>query len=181
MNTVIQDQLEHGSQWLKQLLELCGFPATVTSKMVEPLSRQQGESGADVVAWLTIESENLTEQQVEWLLGETGQVLDAIQYLASLELNFKAEKDAQVPFVVDIDGYRQRRQGELKQLVEEATARVQTSGKSYELCGLSSAERREVHTILQVLFPDLTTFSRGKEPDRRLIIQPCPPSGESVE
>jgi spoIIIJ-associated protein len=172
MSKAIQDQLEHGSQWLQQLLDLCGFPATVSSDMVEPLSHEHVESGADAVAWLTIESQELNEAQTSWLIGENGQVLDAIQYLASLELNFKAEKEAQLPFVVDLNGYRERRQGELKQLVEETAATVQASGQAHEVCGLSSAERREVHTMLKALFPDLTTFSRGKEPDRRLVVQP---------
>jgi spoIIIJ-associated protein len=174
MGQAIQSHLEQGTQWLKQLLELAGFSAPVTADIVEPLSHQhvEGQGTEESVAWLTIDGQALTTEQVELLIGEKGEVLDAIQYLASLELNFKADRDAQRAFVVDVDGYRDRRQQELKQLVDTAAATVQDSLQPYEIVGLSSAERREVHTLLKAGYADLETFSQGKEPDRRLVVQP---------
>jgi spoIIIJ-associated protein len=182
MDQAIQSHLEQGAQWLQQLLELAGFSAPVSADIVEPLSHQhvEGQGTEESVAWLTIDSQGFEAEQVELLIGEKGEVLDAIQYLASLELNFKADRDAQRAFVVDIDGYRDRRQQELKKLVDEAATIVQDSHQPYDIAGLSSAERREVHTLLKAGYPDLETFSQGKEPDRRLIVQPRPKTAEAV-
>lgn len=176
----LQSHLDQGVQWLQKLLELSGFSASITADLVEPLSHQhaEGDEREESVAWLKIDSSELDPEKVKLLIGEKGEVLDAIQYLASLELNFKAERGAQRAYVVDIDGYRDRRQQELKQLVTEIAAVVKNSRKPFEICGLSSAERREVHTLLKAGFPTMETFSRGKEPDRRLVVQTRRPKEE---
>ncbi len=183
MSQAMQAHLDQGSQWLQKLLDLSGFSASVSADIVEPLSHQhaEGEEREESVAWLTIDSSNLDSEKVALLIGDKGEVLDAIQYLASLELNFKAERDAQRAYVVDIDGYRDRRQQELKQLVTEVAAVVNSSRKPFEICGLSSAERREVHTLLKAGFPTMETFSRGKEPDRRLVVQIRRPGEDSAK
>ena len=173
----LQSHLDQGIEWLQQLLELSGFSAPITGDIVEPLSHQhaEGDEREESVAWLTIDSNELDPEKIKLLIGEKGEVLDAIQYLASLELNFKAKPGSQRAYVVDIDGYRDRRQQELKQLVTEVAAVVKSSRKPFEICGLSSAERREVHTLLKAGFPTMETFSRGREPDRRLVVQPRRP------
>ncbi|NJN29103.1 MAG: RNA-binding protein [Synechococcales cyanobacterium RM1_1_8] len=177
VSSALQSHLDQGSQWLERLLDLSGFQASVQADIVEPLSHEhvEGQAVEEAVAWLTIDGSQLSPEEVALLIGEQGEVLDAIQYLASLELNFKADRETQRAFVVDIDGYRDRRREELKQLVTEAAATVQQSGQEQEICGLSSAERREVHTLLKAMFPLMETFSRGKEPDRRLVVQPRAP------
>jgi spoIIIJ-associated protein len=38
------------------------------------------------------------------------------------------------------------------------------------MAALSAAERRQVHTYLKD-YEDLETYSRGKEPDRRLVVR----------
>ena len=173
MSKALESHLKQGSKWLTELLGLSGFSAPISADIVEPLSHQhaEGDEKEESVAWLTIDSSALTPEQVELLIGEKGEVLDAIQYLASLELNFKAKPGTQKAYVVDIDGYRDRRQQELKQLVNEVAAVVKSTRKPFEICGLSSAERREVHTLLKAGFPTMETFSRGKEPHRRLVVQ----------
>lgn len=179
----LQSHLDQGVQWLQQLLDLSGFSAPISGDIVEPLSHQhaEGDEREESVAWLKIDNSELDPEKVKLLIGEKGEVLDAIQYLASLELNFKAEPGTQRAYVVDIDGYRDRRQQELKQLVTEVAAVVKSSRKPFEICGLSSAERREVHTLLKAGFPTMETFSRGKEPDRRLVVQPRRPKAENSE
>lgn len=179
--THLQAHLDQGRQWLQSLLDLGGFEASVKGDVVEPLSHQhaEGDEREESVSWLTIDSSKLDAEKVKLLIGDKGEVLDAIQYLASLELNFKAKPGTQRAYVVDIDGYRDRRQQELKQLVTEVAAVVKSSRKPFEICGLSSAERREVHTLLKAGFPTMETFSRGKEPDRRLVVQPRRPKETS--
>lgn len=172
MSEATQKQIERGSTWLSKLLELSGFPATIEGDLSAPLAHSPAAEGDhDEVVWLTIDSEQLSDEQAELLVGDRGSVLDAIQYMASLELNLHMEPEAQLPFVVDLNGYRERRLTELRELVDEAAATLQAGdAEEFEIHALSSAERRQVHTIFKDNFPELETFSRGKEPDRCLVV-----------
>ncbi len=151
-----------GAEWLTSLLELQGVATEVTATMVED------ECGAS--CWLTIDESQLTEQEIATLLGEKGAVLDAIQYLANSILNFGKESDAQQPYTVELAGHRAKRTAELKALAEEAADQARVSGQEFEMVALSSAERRQVHNFLKA-YEGLETFSRGKEPDRRLVVR----------
>ncbi|MGF1674876.1 MAG: R3H domain-containing nucleic acid-binding protein, partial [Rivularia sp. (in: cyanobacteria)] len=49
---------------------------------------------------------------------------------------------------------------------------VRNTGREVEVKSLSSAERRQVHTLLKE-FEDLESFSQGKEPHRHLVVRPA--------
>ncbi|MBD2427026.1 R3H domain-containing nucleic acid-binding protein [Phormidium sp. FACHB-1136] len=150
-----------GIEWLTALLAMQGLEATVTANLVED---ETGHS-----CWLTISEEGLTPEQVQTLIGERGSVLDSIQYLANTTLNLGKEADQQQAFTLELAGYRAKRLEELKTMALAAAEQVLASGQSYELKGLSSAERRQLHHFLKAQ-EGLSTFSRGKEPDRRLVV-----------
>lgn len=150
-----------GVDWLMSLLALQGLKAAVTAAMVED------ESGAS--CWLTIDENDLSDQQVQTLIGEGGAVLDSIQYLANTTLNLGKSADEQQAFTIELAGYRAKRREELKTIAEEAAEQVLATGEEFEIKGLSSAERRQVHHFLKA-HGGLSTFSRGKEPDRRLVV-----------
>ncbi|MBD1850168.1 R3H domain-containing nucleic acid-binding protein [Leptolyngbya sp. FACHB-711] len=154
--------VQHGKQWLEELLTMAGLPASVEVN-ADKLSTEGS-------CWLTIDDRTLSPVQVESLLGTDGAVLDAIQYLANTTLNLGHPEEQQTAFTVELGGYRVRRQTELQALADRAIEQVRESGEEYELTALSSAERRQVHTYLKE-FTDLETFSRGREPDRRLVIR----------
>ncbi|MGY2727540.1 Jag family protein [Thermostichus sp. OS-CIW-26] len=165
---------ERARQWLQQVLAAMGIPAAV---------RVVGEV-------LEIEASSLTPAQKRLLLAKAPPlpspssrdspqeedrspvVLDALQYLANTLLNLNQPEDQQQPYILDLDGYRQRRLQELKVLVAAAVEKVRATGREYEFPDLSAAERRQIHTLLNdPAYADLETFSRGKEPDRRLVIR----------
>lgn len=102
-------------------------------------------------------------------IGRRGETLDAIQYLTSLVAN-KSSKD-RVRVVLDIGGYRYRRENTLVSMAERAAEAVVSSGRAYALEPMNPAERRIVHSALQS-FPGVTTYSEGEEPDRHVIIAP---------
>ncbi|MGF1569947.1 MAG: protein jag [Nodosilinea sp.] len=156
-----------GIDWLTSLLTYQGLTATVTAARVED------ESGAS--CWLTIAEETLTPEQVQGLIGEGGSVLDSIQYLANTTLNLGKSETEQQAFTIELAGYRQRRLEELKAMAAAAAERVLESGEEYEIKGLSSAERRQMHHFLKAQ-EGLETFSRGREPDRRLVVCLAPSS-----
>ncbi|MEB3230334.1 MAG: R3H domain-containing nucleic acid-binding protein [Leptolyngbyaceae bacterium] len=151
-----------GQQWLEQLLALAGMPSTVTADV--------HKAEAEGSCWLTIDATVLSPAQTECLLGNQGKALDAMQYLANTILNMGCEPGEQQAFTLELDGYRVRRQAQLQQVADEAAAHVRQTGEEFEIKSLSSAERRQVHTLFQDL-DDLETESRGKEPDRRLVVR----------
>jgi spoIIIJ-associated protein len=154
---------QRGQQWLEALLELMGLPATaVTLDLENPLS--------DGGCWLTIDETHLTPEQLQLLLAPDGSILDSVQYLANAILNMGQDSDHQGAFTVELAGYRLRRYKELQEIAENAAIQVRQTGREYELKSLSSAERRQVHTILKE-YEDLETYSRGQEPDRRLVVR----------
>ncbi len=156
-------QMQRGQQWLESLLQLSGLPSSVTAEMNASFSEES--------CWLTIDDASLTPEQVQILTGTGGSVLDSIQYLTNAILNLSQDREQQGAFTVELAGYRLRRYAELKAMAEQAAAQVQQTGEEFELKSLSSAERRQVHTMLKE-YVDLGTFSRGQEPDRRLVIRP---------
>lgn len=155
---------QRGQQWLEEFLKLASLAAPVTTEMRETFS--------ETSCWLTIDDSALKPDQIEALIGIQGVAIDSIQYLANSALNLGKQDDQQGAYTIELAGYRQRRQQELLEIAEQAAEQVRQSGKEYEIKSLSSAERRQIHTILKDS-PDLETYSRGQEPDRRLVVQPA--------
>lgn len=151
-------EMQRGQQWLEELLKLAKIPSTVE------MQQQQD------CCWLTINETNLTREQVEILVGPNGTVLDAIQYLCNTVLNINSEREEPIAYTVELDGYRIRRESELRAMAEEAADYVRQMGGEFEIKSLSSAERRQVHNFLSES-EDLETYSRGQEPDRRLVVR----------
>jgi spoIIIJ-associated protein len=102
-------------------------------------------------------------------IGRRGETLEAIQYLASLVANRYSEERIRV--VLDIGGYRRRRESTLIGIAERAADKVVRSGVNYSLEPMNAAERRIIHSALQS-FPGVTTYSEGEEPERHIVIAP---------
>ncbi len=159
----MSESMEKSISWLEKLLKLQGLETQVSSRQTT------GDLGDDS-DWLTIDTEPLTEAQIDGLIGDRAQVLDAIQYLANTILNMGREPNEQRAYTIEINGYRQQRQAELKAIGEAAAEKVIANGEEYEIKGLSAAERRQIHSLLGDYEP-LETFSRGREPNRHLVVK----------
>jgi spoIIIJ-associated protein len=166
--------MEKSISWLEELLALQGLNASVSgSHMAADGTSGDAQTGdaqtGDDSYWLTIDTTALSEREVESLIGDRGKVLDSIQYLANITLNMGQGPDEQQAYTIEINGYRKKRQSELKALAEAAAAHVIETSQAYEIKGLSSAERRQVHGLLGD-YEQLETFSRGREPERHLVV-----------
>jgi spoIIIJ-associated protein len=159
---MVDDAFQRGQQWLEQLLEHSGFSAAV--------SVNQARSQSEGSCWLEIDASALSPEQVQQVIGDKGHVLDAMQYLCNTILNLGRVSDDQQAFTVELNGYRAARQAELQAMAETVAEQVRQTGEPQELTGLSSAERRQVHTLLKEQ-GDLETESVGREPDRRLVVR----------
>lgn len=150
-------RMQRGQQWLEEMLQLAGIPAAVKAELETDCY------------WLTIDETHLKPEQIQILIGSEGGAIDAIQYLANAILNIGQNPELQAAYTIELDGYRVRRQEELKAMAESAAQEAIQTGLKVELKSLSSAERRQVHTFLKE-FADIETYSEGQEPDRRLVV-----------
>lgn len=161
----MESQLNLGKEWLEQLLTLMGLAAVVEVEGFDTLKTDTNSN------WLSISGSDLTEAQKQHLIGNKGESIDAIQYLANTILNLNSDSDTQSSFVIELDGYRVRRNQELTTLTQDAIAQVQSTGVEVEISGLSAAERKQVHSLLEGT-DGLSSQSRGQEPNRKLVIMP---------
>lgn len=161
----MESQLSSGKEWLEQLLTLMGLTAVVETEGFETVTKDSASH------WLSISTAGLTDSQQQQLIGNKGESIDAIQYLANTVLNLDADPEVQSSFVVELGGYRVQRNQELATLTQEAIAQVQSTGEAVTIPGLSSAERKQIHSLLEST-EGLRSESRGQEPDRQLVILP---------
>jgi len=168
---MIDSRMQRGQQWLTTLLQLTGVSVDVEGEL-ETTAPQDREYQEPESFWLTIDETDLTPEQIQVFIGSDGSVLDAIQYLANSILNLNQSQEEQASYTVELNGYRVKRQAEIRDMAEAAAKLVRSSGQEVEIKSLSSAERRQVHTFLKE-FSDLETFSRGKEPHRHLVVRPA--------
>lgn len=101
------------------------------------------------------------------LIGRRAETLNALQYILALIVSKEADKWVQV--VVDVEGYRSRRERQLRQLARRMAEQAIRTGKRQVLEPMSSAERRIIHLELRD-HPDVTSESIGEEPNRKVTI-----------
>ncbi|MDD5090395.1 MAG: protein jag [Candidatus Wallbacteria bacterium] len=103
------------------------------------------------------------------IIGKRGQTLNALQYLLNIYLNRGREE--KVFYNLDIENYRNMREKSLQDLSVKLAQRVRERGKNVELEPMSSRERRIIHMTLKNN-PHVTTFSKGDDPYRKVVISP---------
>ncbi|GAB6179184.1 protein jag [Desulfotomaculum defluvii] len=103
------------------------------------------------------------------LIGRRGETLDSLQYLINLAINKNQEQRRKV--ILDVEGYRHRREETLQKLATRLADKAKQRGRSVVLEPMNSQERRIIHTALQGR-DDIYTFSEGEEPFRKIIISP---------
>lgn len=105
------------------------------------------------------------------IIGKHGHTLDAIQYLLNLVVNKEKDYQSNKIYLVDIDGYRKRREETFKKYAKEKAEIAKRKGCIVALYYMNSIERKLVHMALKE-DPEVITYSEGREPYRRVIIKP---------
>jgi len=102
------------------------------------------------------------------LIGKGGRTLAALEFLANAVVN---KGDAEpIRVVIDVGGYKRRRDERLRQTAQRAIARVRKAGHAVELEPMSAAERRIVHMVVADE-GDVVSESTGEGRARRVVIQ----------
>ena len=101
------------------------------------------------------------------VIGRKGETLNALQYMVGLIVNRQREDRLRV--ILDVEDYRKKREESLEALAIRLSEKVKETRKNIVMRPMSSQERRIVHTALQG-DPNITTYSIGEEPNRKLVI-----------
>lgn len=101
------------------------------------------------------------------LIGRRGDTLDAIQYLTGYAVNRDREKRLRIS--VDAGDYRLKREESLRQLANKMAAKAVKYRRNFTLEPMNAYERHIIHAALQD-YPEVTTFSTGTEPHRRIVV-----------
>ena len=119
----------------------------------------------------------LTGKDPGALIGRRGETLDAIQHLTNYVVNRSVS--GRIRINLDAENYRQRRNEALENLASRTASKVLKYRRNMTLDPMNAYERHVIHTALQD-HKQVSTFSVGSEPNRRVVIA-FGESGESTE
>lgn len=157
-STAIEDtttQKDIALDIVKTLLAKMQVDATVTATLSEP-DDMTGEQ-IDII--------EINGDDLGVLIGPRGDTLSTIQYLTRLMASHRLH--ARVNFVIDVQGYRQRRQQALSRLAERMAKKAMQRGEAIGLEPMPPHERRIIHMALRE-HDEVYTESSG-EGDRRKV------------
>jgi spoIIIJ-associated protein len=112
---------------------------------------------------------NIQGDDLSYLIGRQAETLNALQYISSLIIN--KEIGRSIPLIVDVEGYRDRREKQLRQIARRMADQAVSTGRRQVLEPMPANERRIVHIELREN-PDISTESIGEEPRRKVTIIP---------
>jgi spoIIIJ-associated protein len=151
--------LDIAREVVKELLEKMGVRATVTSEYLPDT-----DSRNRVPIRVNIQGDDLS-----YLIGRQAETLNSLQYISSLIIN--KEIGRSIPLIVDIEGYRVRRENQLRQLARRMADQAISTGRRQVLEPMPASERRIIHIELREN-QEVTTESIGEEPRRKVTIIP---------
>jgi spoIIIJ-associated protein len=102
------------------------------------------------------------------LVGDDGEVLEALQELTRLAVHRKTGSRARL--MLDVGGFRVRRRAELAELGHSVATEVSRSGEPKKLRPMSPFERKIIHDAIAAA--GLRSESEGEEPNRRVVVFP---------
>lgn len=103
------------------------------------------------------------------LIGRHAETLASFQHVASLIVGKQTQQWVQV--IVDVEGYRARREKQIRQLANRMADQVTKTGRKVTMEPMPASERRVVHIELRG-HPAVMTESTGEEPYRKVVILP---------
>jgi spoIIIJ-associated protein len=112
---------------------------------------------------------DISGKDLSFLIGRQAETLNALQYIASLMIS--KELGRSITLVVDIQGYRQRREQQIRQLARRMAEQAIKTGRRQVLEPMPANERRLVHLELRDN-PSVKTESIGEDPHRKVTIIP---------
>lgn len=158
VSSAVEDPiLKTSRETVSELLEKMHVFAQVTSTYTDVVD-ENGQAGVLV---------EVTGDDLSILIGRKSETLNSLQYVTSLIIGKKLAK--WIPLTIDVEGYRGRRERQLKQLALRMAEQAVATGRRQVLEPMPANERRIIHLALRD-HPQVTTESTGEEPNRKLTI-----------
>jgi spoIIIJ-associated protein len=110
----------------------------------------------------------LTGDDLGYLIGRRGDTLDAIQRLCNYAVNHGTE--GRIRISVDAEDYRAKREDSLRKYARKKAQQVLKARRRCSLEPMNAYERHVIHATLQEM-ENITTYSTGTEPNRRVVIE----------
>lgn len=110
---------------------------------------------------------NINNKELGYLIGYRGETLYALQNILSSIASKGIENRVRV--ILDIEGYKAKREKTLEDLADKVAKTVIRTKKSVKLEPMQAYERKIIHSKLQQN-SKVETISVGEEPYRRIII-----------
>jgi len=155
-----QDEtLSVSSEVVSELLQKMRVKARVSS------TYRPAEDGSDEQVVLV----NVEGNDLSILIGRRSETLNALQYISSLIVCKRL--DRWVPIMIDVQGYRARRERQLRQIARRMADQAIHTGRRQVLEPMPANERRLIHLELRD-DPQVATESIGEEPNRKVTIFP---------
>lgn len=148
---LVPDENNDATVFLKDLIEKMGLDVDLES------------SKNDECIYIEV-----TGKDSRTVIGKRGQTLDSIQYLTNLVIN--KDREEYLRTIIDVEGYRSRREKTLESLGAKLARKVMKTGRSVKLEPMNPYERKVIHSTLQGI-EGISTRSEGEEPYRRVIIE----------
>ena len=152
--------IKMAAEFLQRLLEFMGIDAEVTARLPETPGDGLGRASAVL---------DVAGEDLGILIGRRGSTLAALQYTVNHMVSRQFKSKALVS--VDVEGYRRRREENLKGLTLRLAEKVKATGRTMTLEPMPANERRIVHLAL-VDDPQVTSFSLGDGESRKVAISP---------
>ena len=111
---------------------------------------------------------DLVGEDLGYLIGRRGDTLDAIQHLTNYSVNRSI--DGHVRINVDAEAYREKREDSLRRYARKKAQQVLKARRRTTLEPMNAYERHVIHATLQEM-DNITTYSTGTEPNRRVVIE----------
>jgi spoIIIJ-associated protein len=156
-----EEILSLASEILGELLERMQIEAEIHPRVSEP--RYPGDTSSLVL--------DLQGDDLGFLIGRKGETLAAVQHLLRLMVNKVVQQ--RIHLVVDVEGYKVRREDALKKLALRIADQATRRRRRIALEPMNAYERRIIHITLRN-HPTVVTESVGEGPRRKVTIVPKP-------
>lgn len=114
----------------------------------------------------------------QYLIGRDGDVLASIQYMVARMLRAGLREDSMPRVEVDVAGFRESRNEELRELARDLMDEARQTGGEAVSDPLPAAERRVIHLEVAEA-PGLTTVTIGEGEFKRVVVRPGEPEDAS--
>ncbi len=149
--------LQLAQEVVTELLEKMHVQADVTAKLTPPSDEHDRQ-----MVLVEIQGRDLSI-----LIGRRSETLNALQYITSLIV--AKEHGEWIPLMIDVQGYRERRERQLRVLARRMAEQVVHTNRRLNMEPMPANERRVIH--LELRDHELVeTESVGEEPNRKVTI-----------